>query len=135
MPTVRIADDIGMNHVLDVARRFGEEKAIAIEAELLGDRGARAVGADHVHLVPVGRRRQGPPLERLVDLLPGRARLAEGAGPAVVVPLGLAVLAVIAVVLPMIALAWQWNGLKHRRPGLARVVAIAIGVGLAGWLI
>ena len=45
------------------------------------------------------------------------------------------VLAVIAVVLPMIALAWQWNGLKHHRPRLARVVAIAIGVGLAGWLI
>jgi uncharacterized membrane protein len=45
------------------------------------------------------------------------------------------VLAVIAVVLPMIALAWQWNGLKHHRPRLARVVAIAVGVGLAGRLI
>ena len=45
------------------------------------------------------------------------------------------ILAVIAVVLPMIALAWQWNGLKHHRPQLARVLAVAIGVGLAGWLI
>jgi uncharacterized membrane protein len=44
-------------------------------------------------------------------------------------------LAVVAVVLPMIALAWQWNGLKHQNPRLARVVAAAIGVGLAGWLI
>jgi len=48
---------------------------------------------------------------------------------------GATVLAVIAVVLPMIALAWQWNGLKHHRPRLARVLATAIGVGLAGWLI
>jgi uncharacterized membrane protein len=48
---------------------------------------------------------------------------------------GATVLAVIAVVLPMIALAWQWNGLKHHHPRRARVVAVAIGVGLAGWLI
>jgi len=48
---------------------------------------------------------------------------------------GATVLAVIGVVLPMIALAWQWNGLKHHRPRLARVLAIALGLGLAGWLI
>jgi uncharacterized membrane protein len=48
---------------------------------------------------------------------------------------GATVLAVIAVVLSMIALAWQWNGLKHHRPPLARLVAVAVGVGLAGWLI
>ena len=48
---------------------------------------------------------------------------------------GATVLAVVAVVLPMIALAWQWNGLKHQRPRVARVVAVAMGVGLAGWLI
>ena len=29
---------------------------------------------------------------------------------------GATALAVVAVVLPMIALAWQWNGLKHNRP-------------------
>ena len=48
---------------------------------------------------------------------------------------GATVLAVVAVVLPMIGLAWQWNGLKHQRPRVARVVAVAMGVGLAGWLI
>ena len=48
---------------------------------------------------------------------------------------GATVLAVVAVVLPMIALAWQWNGLKHQRPRVARVVTVAMGVGLAGWLI
>jgi uncharacterized membrane protein len=48
---------------------------------------------------------------------------------------GATVLAVIGVVLPMIALAWQWNGLKHHRPRLAQVLAIAMGLGLAGWLI
>jgi uncharacterized membrane protein len=48
---------------------------------------------------------------------------------------GATALAVIGVVLPMIALAWQWNGLKHHRPRLARVLAIATGLGLAGWLI
>jgi hypothetical protein len=35
----------------------------------------------------------------------------------------------------MIALAWHWNGLKHQRPRVARLVAVAMGVGLAGWLI
>ena len=48
---------------------------------------------------------------------------------------GATVLAVVAVVLPMIALAWQWNGLKHHRPRVARFVAVTMGVGLAGWLI
>jgi uncharacterized membrane protein len=48
---------------------------------------------------------------------------------------GATALAVVAVVLPMIALAWQWNGLKHHRPRVARLVAAAMGVGLAGWLI
>src|SRR5688500_8217213 len=45
---------------------------------------------------------------------------------------GATVLAVVAVVLPMIALASQWNGLKHHRPRVARLVAVTIGVGLAG---
>ena len=48
---------------------------------------------------------------------------------------GATVLAVVAVVISMIALAWQWNGLKHHRPRIARLVAVAMGVGLAGWLI
>jgi uncharacterized membrane protein len=48
---------------------------------------------------------------------------------------GATVLAVAAVVLSMIALAWQWNGLKHHRPRMARIVAVAMGAGLAGWLI
>jgi uncharacterized membrane protein len=48
---------------------------------------------------------------------------------------GATVLAVIGVVLPMIALAWHWNGLKHHRPRLAQALAMAIGLGLAGWLI
>jgi len=48
---------------------------------------------------------------------------------------GATALAVVAVVLPMIALAWQWNGLKHQRPRVARLVTVAMGVGLAGWLI
>jgi uncharacterized membrane protein len=48
---------------------------------------------------------------------------------------GATVLAVVAVVLPMVALAWQWNGLKHHRPRVARLLAVTLGVGLAGWLI
>jgi hypothetical protein len=44
-------------------------------------------------------------------------------------------LAAVAVVLSMVALAWHWNGLKHHRPRLARIVAISLGVALAGWLI
>jgi uncharacterized membrane protein len=37
---------------------------------------------------------------------------------------------VAAVVLPMIALAWQWNNLKHTRPQAARWVSIAVGIVL-----
>jgi uncharacterized membrane protein len=48
---------------------------------------------------------------------------------------GATALAVLAVVLPMIGLAWQWNVLKHHRPRTARVIALALGIGLAGWLI
>ncbi len=48
---------------------------------------------------------------------------------------GATALAVLAVVLPMIALAWEWNVLKHQSPRVARVVALALGIGLAGWLI
>jgi len=48
---------------------------------------------------------------------------------------GATAFAVLAVVLPMIALAWQWNVLKHHRPRTARVIALALGIGLAGWLI
>jgi uncharacterized membrane protein len=48
---------------------------------------------------------------------------------------GATVFAVVAVVLPMILLAWQWNGLKHHRPRLARLLAIGLGVALTGWLI
>ena len=40
------------------------------------------------------------------------------------------VMAVLAVVAPMIALAWLWNGLKHARPRAARLVSVAAGVGL-----
>lgn len=36
-------------------------------------------------------------------------------------------LAVAAVMIPMIALAWQWNNLKHTRPQAARWVSIAVG--------
>jgi hypothetical protein len=35
----------------------------------------------------------------------------------------------------MIALAWEWNVLKHHRPRVARMIALALGIGLAGWLI
>ena len=37
---------------------------------------------------------------------------------------------VVAVVVPMIALAWQWNNLKHTRPQAARWVSIAVGMVL-----
>ena len=36
-------------------------------------------------------------------------------------------LAVVAVMIPMIALAWHWNNLKHTRPQAARWVSIAVG--------
>jgi len=44
-------------------------------------------------------------------------------------------LAVLAVVLPMIVLAWQWNGLKHARPRAARWISFVAGVVLVGWLL
>ena len=45
------------------------------------------------------------------------------------------VLAVVVVVLPMIALAWYWNGLKHHRPRVARALSVAAGVLMVGWLL
>ena len=45
------------------------------------------------------------------------------------------VVAVLAVVLPMIALAWLWNGLKHARPRVARLVSVAAGMGLVALLL
>jgi uncharacterized membrane protein len=44
--------------------------------------------------------------------------------------LPMTLLFVAAVVLPMIALAWQWNNLKHTRPQAARWVSIAVGIVL-----
>jgi hypothetical protein len=44
-------------------------------------------------------------------------------------------LAVVAVVLPMILLAWQWNALKHNRPTVARMISIAAGVGMVAFLL
>jgi len=45
------------------------------------------------------------------------------------------VLVVVAVVLAMIGLAWQWNRFKHVRPGVARWVTAAVAVLLVGRLI
>ena len=45
------------------------------------------------------------------------------------------VLTVLAVILPMIALAWLWNGLKHARRRVARLVSVAAGVGLVALLL
>jgi uncharacterized membrane protein len=45
------------------------------------------------------------------------------------------VLAVLAVVLPMIALAWFWNGLKHARPRVARVISVVTGVVMVALLL
>ena len=42
---------------------------------------------------------------------------------------------VVGVVIPMIALAWHWNRLKHARPGAARWVSVAAGVVLGGLLL
>ena len=42
---------------------------------------------------------------------------------------------VVAVVLPMIALAWYWNRLKHVRPATARWVSVGAGVVLGGLLL
>jgi hypothetical protein len=44
-------------------------------------------------------------------------------------------LAVVAVVLPMIALAWQWNGLKHARPRVARAISLTTGAVLVALLL
>jgi uncharacterized membrane protein len=44
-------------------------------------------------------------------------------------------LTVVAVVVPMIAMAWYWNGLKHARPGVARWVSIAAGALLVARLL
>lgn len=44
-------------------------------------------------------------------------------------------LAVAAVVVPMIALAWHWNGLKHAQPRAARWVSVATGALLVARLI
>ena len=44
-------------------------------------------------------------------------------------------LAVLAVVLPMIALAWLWNGLKHTRPRVARLISVAAGTVLVARLL
>ena len=44
-------------------------------------------------------------------------------------------LAVVAVVVSMIALAWLWNGLKHTRPRVARLLSVAAWVVLVGLLL
>jgi hypothetical protein len=44
-------------------------------------------------------------------------------------------LAVLAVVLPMIALSWQWNGLKHARPRVARLISVATGMVMVALLL
>jgi uncharacterized membrane protein len=44
-------------------------------------------------------------------------------------------LLVVAVAAPMIALAWQWNGLKHARPRAARWVSLAVGAVLVARLL
>jgi hypothetical protein len=44
-------------------------------------------------------------------------------------------LAVAAVVAPMIALAWHWNGLKHARPRAARWVSVVTGTLLVARLL
>ncbi len=40
------------------------------------------------------------------------------------------VMTAIAVVVPMIGLAWLWNGLKHSRPRVAKRVTVLAGIGL-----
>ena len=45
------------------------------------------------------------------------------------------VMTVLAVVAPMIALAWAWNRLKHARPRVAGFVSVAAGVGLVALLL
>ena len=48
---------------------------------------------------------------------------------------GATVFAVAVVVLPMIVLAWQWNGLKHQRPHVARLLSIGAGIVMVGLLL
>ena len=45
------------------------------------------------------------------------------------------VMTVLIVVSPMIALAWLWNGLKHSRPQVARLVSVVAGIGLVALLL
>jgi uncharacterized membrane protein len=45
------------------------------------------------------------------------------------------VLTAVAVVVPMIALAWLWNGLKHSRPVVAKRVTVMAGIGLTAFLL
>ena len=45
------------------------------------------------------------------------------------------VLLVAALLVAMVALAWQWNRLKHQRPRLARRLSVVAAIVLAGWLI
>ena len=42
---------------------------------------------------------------------------------------------VVLVVVPMIALAWSWNRLKHGRPTAARWVSVTAGIVLGGLLL
>ena len=44
-------------------------------------------------------------------------------------------LAVLVVMVPMIALALQWNGLKHARPRVARFISVAMGMILVALLL
>ena len=44
-------------------------------------------------------------------------------------------LTAVAVVVPMIALAWLWNGLKHSRPVVASRVRVMAGIGLIVFLL
>lgn len=61
---------------------------------------------------------------------PGLASVYGGA-----LPLGATALAALAVIGAMVALAWQWNRLKHVRPVAARWIAVAAGVMLVARLI
>jgi uncharacterized membrane protein len=44
------------------------------------------------------------------------------------------VMTALAVVAPMIVLAWLWNGLKHSRPRVAKRVTVMAGIGLIAYL-
>jgi uncharacterized membrane protein len=45
------------------------------------------------------------------------------------------ILAVAVVLLPMFTLAWHWNGLKHARPRVARVISVAAGMVMVALLL